>query len=130
DPGINRNQGAGRRGHHLIRILMDAAPELAALAKPVYVLVLASQLELLLLLHLQLLLLLLLLLESPSASRWIARSISLRCSNSCHHSRPMQSSRCRSRLPYDRTDRWAHWWCWWLSNCPCQDCNSCRCSFC
>jgi len=54
---------------------MDAAPELAALAKPVYVLVLASQLELLLLLHLQLLLLL----ESPSASRWIARSISLRC---------------------------------------------------
>ena len=86
---------------------MDAAPELAALAKPVYVLVLASQLELLLLLllHLQLLLLL----ESPSASRWIARSISLRCSNSCHHSRPMQSSRCRSRLPYARIGWWARW---------------------
>ena len=113
DPGINRNQGAGRRRHHLIRILMDAAPELAALAKPVYVLVLASQLELLLLLllllHLQLLLLLLLLLESPSASRWIVRSISHRCSNSCHHSRPRRSSRCRSRLPYARNGWWARW---------------------
>ena len=48
--------------------------------------------------------------------------------------RPRRSFHCRSRLPCDVLGHRARWWCWWLSNYPCWDCisrrcsNSCRCS--
>ena len=42
--------------------------------------------------------------------------------------RPRRSFRCRSTLPCDRFGHRAHWWCWWLSNYPCWDCISRRCS--
>ena len=42
--------------------------------------------------------------------------------------RPRRSFHCRSRLPCDRLGQRARWWCWWLSNCPCWDCISRRCS--
>ena len=41
---------------------------------------------------------------------------------------PRRSFHCRSRLPCERLGQWAHWWCWWLSNYPCWDCISRRCS--
>ncbi len=44
--------------------------------------------------------------------------------------RPRRSFHCRSRLPCDRLGQRARWWCWWLSNCPCWDCISRRCSRC
>ena len=42
--------------------------------------------------------------------------------------RPRRSFHCRSRLPCDRLGQRARWWCWWLSNYPCWDCISRRCS--
>ena len=42
--------------------------------------------------------------------------------------RPRRSFHCRSRLPCDWIGQRARWWCWWLSNCPCWDCISRRCS--
>ena len=47
----------------------------------------------------------------------------------CHNRfRPRRSFRCQSRLPCDRLGQRARWWCWWLSNYPCWDCISRRCS--
>ena len=46
---------------------------------------------------------------------------------SCHI-RPRRSFHCRSTLPCDRLGQWARWSCWWLSNYPCWDCISRRCS--
>ena len=42
--------------------------------------------------------------------------------------RPRRSFHCRSRLPCERVGQRARWWCWWLSNYPCWDCISRRCS--
>ena len=42
--------------------------------------------------------------------------------------RPRRSFHCRSTLPCDRIGQRARWWCWWLSNYPCRDCISRRCS--
>ena len=42
--------------------------------------------------------------------------------------RPRRSFRCRSRLPCGTLGQWARWWCWWLSNYPCWDYISRRCS--
>ena len=42
---------------------------------------------------------------------------------------PKRSFHCRSRLPCDRFGQRARWWCWWLSNYPCWDCISRRCSY-
>ena len=44
------------------------------------------------------------------------------------HIHPRRSFHCRSRLPCDRLGQWARWSCWWLSNYPCWDCISRRCS--
>ena len=41
---------------------------------------------------------------------------------------PRRSFHCRSRLPCESLGQWARWWCWWLSNYPCRDCISRRCS--
>ena len=41
---------------------------------------------------------------------------------------PRRSFHCRSRLPCDSLGQWARWSCWWLSNYPCWDCISRRCS--
>ena len=41
---------------------------------------------------------------------------------------PRRSFHCRSRLPCDYFEPRARWWCWWLSNYPCWDCISRRCS--
>ena len=47
----------------------------------------------------------------------------------CHHTaRPRRSFHCRSTLPCDRLGQRARWSCWWLSNYPCWDCISRRCS--
>ena len=43
-------------------------------------------------------------------------------------SRPRRSFHCRSRLPCERLGQRARWSCWWLSNYPCWDCISRRCS--
>ena len=42
--------------------------------------------------------------------------------------RPRRSFHCQSRLPCDSLGQWARWSCWWLSNYPCWDCISRRCS--
>ena len=34
-------------------------------------------------------------------------------------SHPRRSFHCRSRLPCESPDQWAHWRCWWLSNYRC-----------
>ena len=41
---------------------------------------------------------------------------------------PRRSFHCRSRPPCESIGQWARWWCWWLSNYPCWDCISRRCS--
>ena len=41
---------------------------------------------------------------------------------------PRRSFHCRSRLPCVSLGQRARWWCWWLSNYPCWDCISRRCS--
>ena len=43
-----------------------------------------------------------------------------------HH--PRRSFHCRSRLPCEGLGQRARWSCWWLSNYPCWDCISRRCS--
>ena len=45
-----------------------------------------------------------------------------------HQLHPRRSFHCRSRLPCDGLGQRARWWCWWLSNYPCWDCISRRCS--
>ena len=49
-------------------------------------------------------------------------------SSSNHQFRPRRSFRCRSTLPCEALGQRARWWCWSLSNCPCWDCISRRCS--
>ena len=42
--------------------------------------------------------------------------------------RPRRSFHCRSTPPCAWLVQRARWWCWWLSNYPCRDCISRRCS--
>ena len=46
----------------------------------------------------------------------------------CSQLRPRRSFHCRSILLCERLGQRARWWCWWLSNYPCWDCISRRCS--